>query len=202
LNERDVFINCPFSSDYHRHFQAIVFVVQRSGFNPRCARENDDGGEVRIDKILRMIRECRYGIHDISKTEPDPDSGLPRFNMPLELGLFLGAQKFGGRNQARKKLLILDRDPHRYQNFISDIGGQDIHSHQGEVPRLIEEIARWLRNEVGDSRVPGGRAMAAEFERFNAVLPAIAATKQLEPDELTFKDLTVIAVEWILAEDA
>ncbi len=44
--------------------------------------------------------------------------------------------------------------------------------------------------------------MAAEFERFNAVLPAIAATKQLEPDELTFKDLTVIAVEWILAEDA
>jgi hypothetical protein len=49
LNERDVFINCPFSADYHKHFQGIVFVVQRAGFNPRCARENDDGGEIRID---------------------------------------------------------------------------------------------------------------------------------------------------------
>lgn len=202
MNERDVFINCPFSADYQRHFQAIIFVVQRSGFNPRCARENDDGGEIRIDKIFRIIRECRYGIHDISKTEPDPISGLPRFNMPLELGLFLGARKFGGRDQTRKKLLILDRDPHRYQQFISDIGGQDIHSHQGEVARLIEEIATWLRNEVGDPRVPGGRAIAAEFERFHAGLPIIAATKTLEPDELTFKDLTAIAAQWILAADA
>jgi hypothetical protein len=42
LNERDVFINCPFSADYAAHFQAIIFAVQRSGFNPRCARENDD----------------------------------------------------------------------------------------------------------------------------------------------------------------
>jgi hypothetical protein len=201
LNERDVFINCPFSADYHRHFQAITFVVQRSGFNPRCARENSDGGEIRIDKIMRIIRECRYGIHDISKTETDPSSGLPRFNMPLELGLFLGARTFGGRDQRNKKLLILDREQHRYQQFISDIGGQDIHAHQGEVPRLIEEVATWLRDEVGDPRVPGGRAIASEFERFHLALPIISATKRLEADELTFKDLVAIAAEWILAED-
>ena len=48
--------------------------------------------------------------------------------------------------------------------------------------------------------MPGGRAIAAEFERFQAGLPIIAATKRLEPDELTFKDLTAIAAEWILAE--
>ena len=70
MNDRDVFINCPFSPDYSRHFQAIVFAVIRSGFTPRCARENDDGGEVRFDKICRIISESRYGIHDISKTEP------------------------------------------------------------------------------------------------------------------------------------
>jgi hypothetical protein len=99
LSERDVFINCPFSSDYDEHFQAITFTVQRSGFKPRCARESDDGGEVRIDKILRIIRESPYGIHDISKTEPDPVSGLPRFNMPFELGLYLGARTFGGPAQ-------------------------------------------------------------------------------------------------------
>ena len=202
MNERDVFINCPFSADYAAHFQAIIFAVQRSGFNPRCARENDDGGEIRIEKIFRIIRESRYGIHDISQTELDPGSGLPHFNMPLELGLFLGARQFGGRTQARKKLLILDRAPHRYQAFMSDIGGQDIHTHNGEVPRLIEEVATWLRDEAHDPSVPGGRAIAAEFMRFRTGLPAIAAAKHLETDELTFKDLTVIAAEWILAANA
>jgi hypothetical protein len=202
LNELDVFINCPFSVDYDEHFQAITFVVQRSGFKPRCARENDDGGEIRIEKIFRIIRECPFGIHDISKTEPDPVTGLPRFNMPLELGVFLGARKFGGLQQGRKKLLILDRDEHRFRTFMSDIGGQDIHAHDGQVGRLIEQIATWLRDVAGDPNVPGGRAIAAEFVRFRADLPAIAASKRLEPDELTFKDLTAIAAEWILAEDA
>lgn len=200
MAERDVFINCPFSPDYQEHFEAIVYAVIRSGFTPRCARENDDGGEVRIEKICRIIAESCYGIHDISKTEPDPNSGLPRFNMPLELGLFLGARKFGGRRHAAKKTLILDVERHRYQQFISDIAGQDVHAHDGEISRLIEEVATWLRDEARDPDVPGGRAIAAEFQRFRDDLPMISAAKQLEPDELTFKDLTAIGAAWIIAE--
>jgi hypothetical protein len=107
MSGRDVFINCPFTDDYRAHFEAIVFTVVRSGFTPRCARESDDGGEVRFDKICRIIRECQYSVHDISKTELDADLGLPRFNMPFELGLFLGAKRFGGRSHNRKKTLIL-----------------------------------------------------------------------------------------------
>jgi len=121
MGERDVFINCPFSVDYKDKFEAIVFTVVRSGFTARCARESDDGGEVRYAKIARIIKDCRYGIHDISKTEPDPLSGLPRFNMPFELGLFLGAKTFGAAAGRAKKALILDRDPFRYQAFLSDI---------------------------------------------------------------------------------
>lgn len=101
MNDKDVFINCPFSPDYSEFFQAIVFAVVRSGYTPRCARENDDGGEVRIEKICRIIRECRYGVHDISNTELDAASGLPRFNMPLELGLFLGARNFGKKSDSQ-----------------------------------------------------------------------------------------------------
>jgi hypothetical protein len=202
MNERDVFINCPFSPDYQEFFEAIVYTVQRSGFVPRCARENDDGGEVRIDKICRIIAESRYGIHDISKTEPDPGSGLPRFNMPLELGLFLGARKFGGRKHARKKSIILDVELYRYQSFVSDIAGQDIHSHEGEVDRLIVQVAAWLRDEARDSIVPGGHKIAVEFNRFRAHLPNIAESLHLERDELTFKDLTNIAANWIVAENS
>ena len=200
MNDRDIFINCPFSADYQGYFEAIVFAVARSGFTPRCARENDDGGEIRFEKICRIIAESRYGIHDISKTELDPGSGLPRFNMPFELGLFLGAHRFGGKKHSRKKSLIFDREGHRYQSFISDIAGQDIHSHDSSLGSLIEQISTWLLDQAQDYGIPGGRAIAAEFNRFRIDLPAIAAAKRLQPEELTFNDLTNIAAEWILAE--
>ncbi len=200
MNERDVFINCPFSPDYQEFLEAILFVVKRSGFEPRCALENDDGSEIRFDKICKIVGECRYGIHDISKTEADAASGLPRFNMPLELGLFLGAKKFGGRTQARKKTLIFDREAHRYQSFISDISGQDIHAHLGQTAQLVEDIAAWLRREANDPTVPGGRVIAGEFVRFQKDLIAIAETKRLERSELTYSDLSHIATDWILAE--
>lgn len=90
-----VFINCPFDARYRKLFLATVFAVFDCGFLPRCALEIEDGGEERIRKIKRIIRECRYGIHDISRVELDSKSRLPRFNMPLELGLFLGARNTG-----------------------------------------------------------------------------------------------------------
>src|SRR5882757_9675720 len=106
----NVFINCPFDQEYKPLFEAIVFTVQIAGFRPRCAREASNAGQVRIEKILEIISECKYGIHDICRTEPLP----PRFNMPLELGLDLGCKRFGTARQRSKRLLVLDRTPHRY----------------------------------------------------------------------------------------
>lgn len=81
---QSVFVNCPFDAGYAPFFDAIVFAVHDCGFVARCALEIDDGAQVRIDKIFDIIQECKYGIHDISRTEPDERSGLPRFNMPDE----------------------------------------------------------------------------------------------------------------------
>ena len=200
MSGRDVFINCPFTADYQNHFQAIVFTVVRSGFTPRCARESDDGGEVRFEKICRIISGCPCAVHDISKTEPDADSGLPRFNMPFELGLFLGAKRFGGRPHRQKKSLIFDRAPFRYQSFISDISGQDIHPHNGKVDQLIRELATWLRDQARDPKVPGGIAVADEYSKFKVDLPSIAGDMQLQLSELTFKDLVAVVARWIVKE--
>src|SRR6187551_1116802 len=38
---------------------------------------------IRFDKLVRLIEQCRYGIHDLSRTTPDSVNRLPRFNMPL-----------------------------------------------------------------------------------------------------------------------
>jgi hypothetical protein len=83
--DNSVFVNCPFDSAYRPLFEAVVFAVYDCGFYPRCALEADDSSQVRIQKITKIIGECRLAIHDISRTQLDRESGLPRFNMPPRL---------------------------------------------------------------------------------------------------------------------
>ncbi|MFO1183247.1 MAG: hypothetical protein U1E56_00505 [Bauldia sp.] len=195
---RDVFINCPFDDLYAPIFNAIVFTVIRAGFRARCAREADDGGQVRLAKIAEIIDQCRFAVHDISRTESDGDPPLPRFNMPLELGLFLGVRLLGTAKQKAKRCLILDREPYRYQRFISDIAGQDIHAHRGDPNVAIGELAAWLRIQSPRRPVPGGQQLARDFEGFQARLPQICRERALEPGELTFGDYVAIATEYAL----
>jgi hypothetical protein len=97
----DVFINCPFDLDYAATFQALIFTIYACGFRPRSARELDDAGQTRIEKLFNLIHECRYGIHDLSRTDLDATFGLPRFNMPLELGIFLALSASAARRRGR-----------------------------------------------------------------------------------------------------
>jgi hypothetical protein len=198
---RDVFINCPFDADYQKFFWTIVFVVIRSGFRPRCALEADDSSENRFDKICNIVcnivKECRYGIHDISRTELDQKSKLPRFNMPLELGLFIAAKRFGTGRQKSKRCVILDKKRYRYQKYISDISGQDIRSHQGKIKVLVIELATWLRIQSRERSVPGGQKMAAEFDSFRRKVPKICANRNLQPKELTFGDYAAMVEEYL-----
>jgi hypothetical protein len=106
--DTNVFINCSFDKDYEPVFFAIVFAVIDCGFTARCALEAEDAGATRIEKIFRLIEACRFGVHDISRVERDAAHDLPRFNMPFELGLFLGARRFGERDQARKSCIVLE----------------------------------------------------------------------------------------------
>jgi hypothetical protein len=166
LRARDVFINCPFDANYKPIFDAIVFTVRDLGFEARCALEIDDASEIRLDKVMRIIGQCAYSVHDISSVGLGSETNLPRFNMPLELGLDLGCKRFGSGAQRMKACLILDSEPYRYRTSISDISGQDIHSHKGEPERAIAEVRNWL---AGASRIKGsagGTEIAARYRRF------------------------------------
>ena len=120
---RAVFINCPFSPDYRPIFRAILFAVYRCRYQPRCALEVADASENRLAKIERIIRQCKFGIHDISFMELDPATHLPRFNMPFELGVFLAAKSFGTEQRRKKIALIFDSTGYRYRDSLSDISG-------------------------------------------------------------------------------
>lgn len=196
----NVFINCPFDSQYMPLFEAVVFAVLDSGFIARCAKEVRDSGQVRIDKIFNIIRECRYGIHDISRTELDELNGLPRFNMPLELGMFLGAREFGIRRQKKKLSLILDRESNRYRAFCSDISGQDIEVHENSPERLITIVRDWLSDSV-DEIIPSGVKIVERYNQFRVDLPLYCQSLNQSPDELTFIDFRNLVGYW-LAENS
>lgn len=198
--DHSVFVNCPFDEEYRQLFEAVVFAVHDCGYIARCALELDDASEVRIDKIMRIIAGCRFGLHDISRTQIDSATSLPRFNMPLELGLFLGAKRFGRAEQNLKSCLILDVDQYRYQKFISDIAGQDIAAHGGDTGRAIRRVRDWLSNATSKaSRIPGGKAIAARYILFRQGLPAFCERLHLSVDELTFNEYVLQVEEWLKA---
>jgi len=198
-SNREVFINCPFDDQYKPLFYAAIFAILRSGFVPRSALEEDNAGQNRFDKICKIIGECRLGVHDISRVELSGNPRLPRFNMPLELGLFLGACKFGGKKQKTKSCIVFERKEHLFRQYISDISGQDVKAHRGRHSELIKKLATWLRTQGRAPDVPGGAAIANEYSRFTDALPEICQESRLRPDELTFGDLVEIISNYIRA---
>jgi len=194
-----VFVNCPFDSKYKPIFECIVFAVIHCGFRARCALEIDDASQVRIDKIFSIIEECRLGIHDLSRTQLDRVFRLPRFNMPLELGMFLGVKRSGDLRQRRKLCLILDRETYRYQKFISDISGQDIRSHVSRQMDAISVVRNWLRSCSGRA-MPGGAEVYRQYRQFRYDLPELCEKLQLKIKEATFNDFTNIVAEWLKAK--
>jgi hypothetical protein len=197
----NVFLNCPFDSAYKQLFDALVFAVHDCGFIARCALEEEDASQVRIDKIYDIIADCRYGIHDISRTELDETSDLPRFNMPLELGVFLGAKQFGIDEQKRKNCLILDKEQYRYQQFISDIAGQDIHAHHNNPEEIVTVVRNWLRNVSKRQTIPSGSIIWERYQEFTKDLPQLAQVFRLEVGELIFNDYTFMLAEWLTIQE-
>lgn len=194
-----MFINCPFDLEYRPLFDAIVFTIHDSGFRARCAREIEDSASIRIDNILSMIAECRFGVHDISRTELDKANRLPRFNMPLELGLFLGARRFGSGKQRQKACLILDTESYRYQKFCSDIAGQDIQAHENSVGKVVLLVRDWLRNSTRSNSeiIPSGKRIFERYQQFLAELPDLCKEVHLEAGELIYNDYTTLVAQWL-----
>ena len=193
----NVFINVPYDRKYSRLADAIVFAVYDCGFIARSALEIEDSGRARLEKILDIIEQSKFGIHDISRAGVDRTTRLARFNMPLELGFFLGAQRYGSERDRQKRCLILDRERYRYRSFCSDISGQDIRAHGDEPRTAIRAVRDWLNSHRRGVLIPGGKAIFERYERFRAQLPQQARDLKLDHRELTFADYAHLVVGWL-----
>ncbi len=193
---QNVFINCPFDEDYQPIFYAVVFAVQIAGFKPSCALEASNAATFRLQKIRNIISECKYGIHDISRTELSPN-GLPRFNMPLEFGIDYGCKEFGSNRHRSKSFLVMDRSLHRYERFISDIKGQDIKAHNRNPRQAINEVRDWLSAEAQMPGLPGGDYMNKRYQKFMKELPELCEAARKNMQRLTFGDYVEIVRVWL-----
>lgn len=193
----NVFINCPFDAEYMPMFDASLFAVYKCGFRPRCALEEDNAGDIRIEKINKIIEECRFGVHDISRTELDEAHSLPRFNMPLELGLFLGAKRFGSKLQKNKVAVIFDKEHFRYQKYISDIAGQDVRAHEGKPQLFIRRIRDALNTAKINGPISGADAIIDSYNKFQDVLPDLRTELNLSENDITYADKTQMIEQWL-----
>lgn len=196
-----VFINVPFDRRYLKLFHALVFAVHRCGFVARCALEGEDGSQTRIAKLFDIIGACPLGIHDLSRTTLDSKNRLPRFTMPLELGIFLGAKEFGDSWQRGKSCLILERDRYRYQKFCSDLAGQDIRAHHNSISHAIGAVRGWLQAARPQARVLTAHRIESDYLQFRDDLPKMFRSHGGTGAALTFLDYRTYVAGW-LAENA
>ncbi|SRR6266404_3331959 len=131
--------------------------------------------------------------------ELDATTGLPRFNMPLELGLDLGCKRYGKSYHQEKVILVLDVNRFRYRDFISDIAGQDIERHGSREQEAISAVRNWLRLELDPRLVitPGGATIYRRYTTFRATLPTICAKLAWDIDDLPFSDFSWAVADWI-----
>ena len=177
----------------------MVFTIIACGYTPRCALDTQDGAEVRLSKIAALIGECDWAIHDLSRVQTRRGE-LPRFNMPMELGLHLGAKLFGDARQKAKRALILDADRHRYDRMLSDISGQDIEAHAENVDRMIACVRNWLSDGRPHHARPlrGAQVLQREYGRFKTDVVALLKAHRLDPlSRLTHRDYVFAVRQWL-----
>jgi hypothetical protein len=165
--DKNVFLNCPFDDEYLPLLRPMLFFILDLGLKPRIALERLDSGRPRLEKIISLIGESKYAIHDLSRLKAKRAGEYYRLNMPFELGLDVGCRLFRGGRWTEKKCLILEAERYRYQAAISDMSNSDIAVHGNDPIEASVQVRNWLNNEAG-LRAAGPSLLWGRFTDFMA----------------------------------
>jgi hypothetical protein len=139
-----------------------------------------------------MIAACRYSFHDLSRI--DVRGGVPRFNMPFELGLAVGRRP---RQKLRHEWFVFEARRFRLQRSLSDLNGIDPHIHHARPHQVLVELTNALvradRQPTLDELTEVYRFLrrgAARIREANAGLFGARA----------FRDLVVLARDFVAHE--
>lgn len=182
--DRNVFINCPFDDKYFDLLQTLVFTISYYGFKPRISLENSDSGQPRLEKIVELIYESKYSIHDLSRLQSKSANEYYRLNMPFELGIDYGLRKFNPEF-SDKRSLILETERYDYMKAISDINGFDIKNHEDIPVKLVECIRAWFSETVKLKDLYASEKVYSDFIDFNTDLFQQKMLKYIKEHNIT-----------------
>jgi hypothetical protein len=185
-----VFLNIPYDEEFRSLYLAYIVGLSQLGFDPFLT-SGIAGGDRRLDRILALIQNCRYSIHDLSRVELSASPpATPRFNMPLELGLTIAWAKL---NPRRHTWFLWESTPRRLHKSMSDLDGTDPYIHSGTVEGILSE----LRNAFVRDGAPTVQRMMETYRIVESSIERIlagAGTRNLYAASV-FKELCLVALE-------
>ena len=134
-----IFINAPYGPEYEGLFLAYLVGSVSLGLTPRAAMETYDTSASRLMRIAHLIQGCRYSVHDLSVVSVGTSSGVPRFNMPLELGMAVMEQN-RTLGEDSHRWIVFDAITNRPDISISDLKGYEALNHDGFPEGILREL--------------------------------------------------------------
>jgi hypothetical protein len=183
---KSVFLNIPYDAAFEDLFLAYIVGLTQLGLRINAALAVPNQG--RLETIIELIERSDFSIHDLSRVELS--HGLPRFNMPVELGLALYRSRI---TRGKHRIFIFDRKQYQAQRSASDVNGIDPQIHNGTVKGLMTGLRNILRHPGDVTSVP---EMLASYRAVQLKLPELrrnaGSKSHFEP--AIFQDLTLAAL--------
>ena len=162
-----VFINCPFDESYGEIQNYIIFTILYLKFDVKIASQVQGSEHNRLSKIQDMIGSAQYSIHDISRLQAAKKGEFYRLNMPLELGMDIGAKRYA-KEYCEKKFLIFESEKYSAQKAASDLNGLDPKAHEDVAEKAMQIVRDWLEN-IKRSRADGAERIQGAYLEFMEV---------------------------------
>lgn len=186
----EVFLNVPYDKKFENLFLAYIAGMSSFGLVPRATLEIPSSKR-RLEKILELIAQCSYSIHDLSRIERDRTAPqTPRFNMPFELGLAV-AHEMCARGR-RHRWFVCEAKAQRLLKSLSDLNGTDPYIHGGTIVGVFREL-RNIFTRPGHQ--PTVQRMGRIYRQVRKGVPAIlhrSASASLY-SATVFKEIVVVA---------
>jgi hypothetical protein len=189
VKDISVFLNVPYDAAFENLLLAYIAVISAYGFSPRATLEIPFG-QRRLDRILTLIRQSQYSIHDLSRVQLDrKPPRTPRFNMPFELGLTIALERTAHPDHS---WIVCETVLRRVNKSLSDLDGTDAYIHGGTIKGVFREMGNAF---VGSSRQPTVTEMTQIYRvlraQFSSVLKRAGAKDAF--NARVFKELCVLA---------
>jgi hypothetical protein len=187
--DSSVFLNVPYDAAFENLLLAYIAAISAYGFSPRATLEIPFG-QRRLDRILTLIHQSQYSIHDLSRVQLDRKTPTtPRFNMPFELGLTVALERTAHPDHS---WIVCETVRRRINKSLSDLDGTDPYIHGGTIAGVFREMGNAF---VGSRRQPTVTEMSQIYRVLRTQIPSVLKRAGAHDpfNARVFKELCVLA---------